>query len=62
MNTAFLNSWSCLTYNRTVLIQSWYEENRERLGKRRKEGPKPMRGSEWGELAVLRDPRNEVFG
>ena len=20
MNTAFLNSWSCLTYNRTVLI------------------------------------------
>ena len=43
-------------------IQSWYEENREWLGKRRKEGPKRMRGSEWGELAVLRDLRSEVFG
>ena len=24
MNTAFLNSWSCLTYNRTVLITVYY--------------------------------------
>ena len=35
---------------------------RDRMGKRRKSGPKQMRGCDWGGLMVLRELRNNVFG
>ena len=35
---------------------------RDRMGNRRKSGPKQMRGCDWGGLMVLRELRNNVFG
>ena len=38
-------------------VENVFQANRERFGPRRKEGPRPMRGADWGELCVIRDLR-----
>ena len=39
-----------------------FEEFRSHFGPRRKSGPRPMKGSDWEGLMVMRDLRKEVFG
>jgi len=43
-------------------VQSYFEKNRDRFGSKRRDGPRRMRGSDWGELTCIRDLRKEVFG
>ncbi len=43
-------------------VQGYFERERERFGARRRDGPRAMRGADWGELACIRDLRKEVFG
>lgn len=43
-------------------VQGFFERNRERFGAKRRDGPRRMRGTDWGELACIRDLRREVFG
>ncbi len=43
-------------------VQSFFEENLDRFGAKRRDGPRPLKGSDWGELACIRDLRREVFG
>ncbi len=43
-------------------VQGYFEKNRARFSAKRRDGPRPMRGSDWGELTCLRDLRREVFG
>jgi putative transposase len=43
-------------------VQSYFEKNRKRFGAKRRDGPRRMRGSNWGELTCIRDLRREVFG
>lgn len=43
-------------------VQGYFEKNRDRFGAKRRDGPRRMRGSDWGELACIRDLRRQVFG
>ena len=43
-------------------VQSFFESNLERFGARRRDGPRPLKGSDWGDLTCVRDLRKEVFG
>ncbi len=43
-------------------VQGYFERDRERFGAKRRDGPRPMRGADWGELTCIRDLRREVFG
>ncbi len=43
-------------------IESIFSEYRGLFGRRRRGGPRKMRGSDWEGLTVLRDLRREVFG
>lgn len=43
-------------------VQGYFERNRERFGPKRRDGPRRLRGSDWGELTCIRDLRREVFG
>lgn len=42
-------------------VNGVFEANRNRYGPRRKTGARRMRGSDWGDLRVLRDLRKEVI-
>jgi len=39
-----------------------FEGFRERFGARRRDGPRPLRGADWGGLACLRGLRKDAFG
>lgn len=43
-------------------VQGYFEKDRERFGAKRRDGPRRMRGADWGELTCIRDLRREVFG
>ncbi len=43
-------------------VQGYFESHRDRFGRKRRDGPRRMRGSDWGELTCIRDLRREVFG
>jgi len=43
-------------------VQAVFEQHRGNFGKRRRTGPRRMRGSDWDGLVVARDLRREVFG
>lgn len=43
-------------------VQSYFEGNRERFGLNRQDGPRRIRGSDWGELRCIRDLRKQAFG
>ena len=43
-------------------VNSVYTEFREQIGGKRRTGPRPMKGSDWERLMVLRALRKEVFG
>ena len=43
-------------------VHDIYTEFREQIGGKRKTGPRPMKGSDWEGLMVLRELRREVFG
>jgi putative transposase len=43
-------------------VQGYFESHRDRFGVKRKDGPRQMKGSDWGELSCIRDLRREVFG
>ena len=43
-------------------VQGYFEKNRDRFGAKRRDGPRRLRGSDWGELTCIRDLRKEVFG
>lgn len=43
-------------------VQSCFERNRERFGAKRLDGPRRIRGSDWGELRCMRDLRKKAFG
>ncbi len=45
-----------------AFVQGYFEARRSEFGVRRRDGPRRMRGSDWGELACIRDLRREVFG
>ena len=45
-----------------AFIQSYFEANRDRFGERRRDGPRALRGADWGGLSCVRDLRREVFG
>ena len=38
------------------------QERRRRFGEKRKTGARRMRGADWGELRVMRDPQKDVIG
>ncbi|MCH6255509.1 transposase [Puniceicoccaceae bacterium K14] len=42
-------------------VQSYFETNRANFGIKRRDGPRKLRGSDWGGLSCIRDLRNEVF-
>ncbi len=42
-------------------VESVFREHREQFGRRRRSGPRKMKGSDWEGLTVLRDLRREVF-
>ena len=46
----------------TDFVEDFYERHRSRFGSRRNSGAKTMRGADWGDLRILHDLRNEVFG
>ncbi|MEM9157892.1 MAG: transposase [Verrucomicrobiota bacterium] len=43
-------------------VQSYFEANRQRFGARRRDGPRAMKGADWGELSCIRDLRRRAFG
>lgn len=43
-------------------VQSYFESHRETFGTKRRDGPREMRGSDWGDLKCIRGLRREVFG
>jgi putative transposase len=43
-------------------VEGVFESNRDRFGKKRESGSRAMDGGEWGELRVLRNLRQQVFG
>ncbi len=43
-------------------VQNFFEENLDRFGAKRRDGPRPLQGSDWEDLACIRDLRKEVFG
>ena len=43
-------------------VQSYFLDHRKQFGPKRRDGPREMRGSGWGDLTCLRDLRREVFG
>ncbi len=43
-------------------VQSYFESHREAFGAKRRDGPREMRGSDWGDLNCIRGLRREVFG
>lgn len=43
-------------------VQSYFETHRTSFGARRQDGPRKMRGSDWGNLRCIRDLRREAFG
>ena len=43
-------------------VQGYFESHRDRFGAKRRDGPRKMKGSDWGELTCIRDLRREVFG
>ena len=43
-------------------VQSYFESHRKDFGSSRVDGPREMRGSDWGGLKCLRDLRKEAFG
>lgn len=43
-------------------VQSYFERYRNRFGVKRVDGPRLIRGSDWGELRCIRDLRKEAFG
>ncbi len=43
-------------------VQSYFESRRGLFGKKRKDGPRTIRGSDWGPLSCLRDLRKQTFG
>ncbi len=43
-------------------VEDVFQEFRDEFGKRRKRGPRRMRGSDWEGMTVLRDLRRDVFG
>ncbi len=45
-----------------VFVQGYFELHRERFGAKRRDGPRTMRGSDWGGLSCIRDLRTELFG
>lgn len=42
-------------------LEGVFRRNRERFGRRRKEGARRMGGADWGELCVMRDLRRRVI-
>jgi len=46
----------------SAFVQRYFERNRERFGARRRDGPRRLRGSDWGGLTCIRDLRRQVFG
>lgn len=48
-------------FGTTEFVNNVFETNRSRYGARRKTGARKMRGSNWGDLRVLRDLRKEVI-
>lgn len=43
-------------------VQSYFESHRDVFGARRRDGPRSMKGCDWGDLSCIRNLRNEVFG
>ncbi len=43
-------------------VARYFESHRHLFSARRRDGPRRMKGSDWGELRCLRDLRKEVFG
>ena len=43
-------------------VQGCFESNRELFGANRRDGPRRIRGSDWGSLRCLRDLRKQAFG
>ena len=43
-------------------VQNWFEANRPHLSAKRPTGPRPLRGSNWGNLTIYRNLRKNVFG
>ncbi len=43
-------------------VQKYFESHRERFGVKRRDGPRQMKGTDWGDLTCIRDLRREVFG
>lgn len=43
-------------------VQCFFEAHRRSFGKKRRDGPREMLGSDWGELRCIRDLRKEAFG
>jgi putative transposase len=43
-------------------VQAYFEHHRDRFGAKRRDGPRKMKGLDWGELTCIRDLRREVFG
>lgn len=43
-------------------VQRYFESNRNLFSEKRRDGPRQMRGSDWGKLRCLRDLRKEAFG
>ena len=42
-------------------VETFFTEHRSLFGKKRKDGARKMRGSDWGGLHIIRDLRREVF-
>ena len=43
-------------------VESFFNEHRSLFGKKRQDGARKMRGSDWGGLHIIRDLRKDVFG
>jgi len=43
-------------------VQDWFEAHRAPSASKRKSGPRPMKGAEWGGLAIYRGLHRAVFG
>lgn len=51
-----------VVFGSRAYVDATFSENRDRYGARRNSGARRMRGADWGDLWVLRDLRERVFG